>query len=255
MYDPTMEDITLELLLVLALIGGIAGFVDAIAGGGGLLSIPALLWAGVPPLETLATNKLQASFGSFTATLNYARHGLVNWRNLAPATVMTFIGASLGALAVETLPADLLGRLVPVLLILFAAYFLFAPSIGNEDRHRRMGYALFALVIGTVVGFYDGFFGPGTGSFFTLAFVTLLGFGLTRAVAGAKLLNFTSNFASLLVFAAGGHVIWTLGIFMGAGQLLGSYLGSHLAVRHGSLLIKPLLVIVALAVSLKMLLD
>ena len=250
-----MYDITLELLALLLIAGGVAGFVDAIAGGGGLISIPALLWAGLPPLQALATNKLQASFGSLTATLNYARHGLVDLRRLLPAVILTFIGAAAGALAVRLLPGDLLARLVPVLLIAFALYFLFSPRIADEDRHHRIGHGLFGLVIGFTVGFYDGFFGPGTGSFFTLAFVTLLGYGLRRAVAGAKLLNCTSNFASLLVFVAGGHVLWTVGFVMGAGQLLGSYLGSHVAVRHGALVIKPLLVVMTLALSLWMLWD
>jgi len=250
-----VEDITLELLTVLAIAGGVAGFVDAIAGGGGLLSIPALLWAGLSPIETLATNKLQASFGSLTATLNYARHGLVNLRQLIPAMALTLAGSVAGALTVGWIPNDLLARLVPLLLIAFALYFLLAPAVGDEDKQQRIGHPAFALGIGFSVGFYDGFFGPGTGSFFTLAFVSLLGYGLRRAVAGAKLLNFSSNFAALLVFIAGGHVLWLVGLAMGAGQLAGSYLGSHVAVRHGALVIKPLLVVVALAVSLKMLLD
>jgi len=249
-----MEDITLELLATLTLVGGVAGFVDAIAGGGGLLCIPALLWAGLSPLETLATNKLQASFGSLAATLNYARHGLVDLRRLLPATLLSLAGSAAGALTVGVIPNDLLARVIPVLLIAFALYFLFAPRIGDEDRQQRIGYPAFALLIGFSVGFYDGFFGPGTGSFFTLAFVTLLGYGLRRAVGGAKLLNFASNVAALLVFVAGGHVLWIVGLVMGLGQLAGSYLGSHVAVRHGAYVIKPLLVMVALAVSLKMLL-
>lgn len=250
-----MEDITLELLAVLMLAGGVAGFVDAIAGGGGLLSIPVLLWAGLPPLETLATNKLQASFGSLTATINYARHGLLELRRLLPAVALTFCGAAIGALVVRVLPSDFLAKMIPGLLIVFAFYFLFSPRIGDEDRHHRIGHPAFAISIGATVGFYDGFFGPGTGSFFTLAFVTLLGYGLRRAVAGAKLLNFTSNFASLLIFIAGGHVLWTVGFAMGFGQLIGSYFGSHVAVRHGSAIIKPLLVLVSLSISLKMLFD
>lgn len=250
-----MEDITLQLLLALMLVGAIAGFVDAIAGGGGLLCIPALLWAGLTPLQTLATNKLQASFGTLAATAGYARHGLVDLHRLRPAVGLTLAGSAGGALLVQWLPSDLLARLVPVLLILFAVYFLFSPRIADEDRHRRIGYGLFALIVGTGVGFYDGFFGPGTGSFFTLAFVSLLGFGLPRAVAGAKLLNFASNVAALVVFATSGEVLWMVGLGMGLGQLLGSWLGAHMAVRHGAALIRPLLVTVALAVSLKLLLE
>jgi uncharacterized membrane protein YfcA len=250
-----VEDITLELLLALMLVGAIAGFVDAIAGGGGLLCIPALLWAGLTPLETLATNKLQATFGTFAATAGYARHGLIDLQRLWPAIILTLGGSAIGALTVQWLPSDLLARLVPVLLILFAVYFLLSPHIGSEDRHHRIGDGPFALLVGTGVGFYDGFFGPGTGSFFTLAFVTLLGFGLPRAVAGAKVLNFASNFAALLVFVASGKVLWLVGVGLGLGQLAGSWLGAHTAVRHGAIVIKPLLIAVALAVSLQLLLG
>lgn len=250
-----MEDITLQLLLALMLVGAIAGFVDAIAGGGGLLCIPALLWAGLTPLETLATNKLQASFGTLAATAGYARHGLVDLSRLWPAILLTLAGSAGGALAVQRLPSDLLARLVPLLLILFAFYFLFSPRIADEDRQHRIGDGLFAFIVGTTVGFYDGFFGPGTGSFFTLAFVTLLGFGLPRAVAGAKVLNFASNFAALVIFATSGKILWLAGLGMGLGQLAGGWVGAHMAVRHGAALIRPVLVAVALAVSLKLLLE
>lgn len=249
-----MEDITLELMLMLAFAGGVAGMVDAIAGGGGLLSIPVLLWTGLTPLEALGTNKLQASFGSFTATLNYARHGLIQWRRLAPAVGMTFAGSAFGAVAVQNVSAEILERLVPVLLIVMAVYFLVSPKIDDEDRQHLMGHGLFGLTVGAGVGFYDGFFGPGTGSFFTLGFVMLLGYGLRRAIAGAKLLNFTSNLAALLFFIGGNQVIWTLGFAMGAGQLVGSLVGSHMAIRHGAGLIKPLLVSVCVAISAKLLL-
>ena len=127
----------------------------------------------------------------------------------------------MGALVVRVLPSDFLARLVPLLLVAFALYFLFSPRIGDEDRQHRIGHPAFALLIGATVGFYDGFFGPGTGSFFTLAFVTLLGYGLRRAVAGAKLLNFTSNFAALLIFIVGGHVLWKVGFAMGLGPARG----------------------------------
>ncbi|MEN8175555.1 MAG: TSUP family transporter [Pseudomonadota bacterium] len=250
-----MEDITLQLLFVLTGVAAVAGFVDAIAGGGGLISIPVLLWTGMAPLEALATNKLQASFGSFTATLNYHRHGLLDLSRLAPAIALTLVGAVAGTVAVHWLPDSLLAELVPVLLIAFALYFLLSPTPGDEDRHRRIHHRSFALLVGTTVGFYDGFFGPGTGSFFTLAFLMLLGYGLPRAVAGAKLLNFTSNFASLAAFALGGHVLWLVGLTMGVGQAAGAYIGSHMAVRHGARLIRPLLVVTAVALSVKLLLE
>ncbi|MFM1891337.1 MAG: hypothetical protein RLZ44_414 [Pseudomonadota bacterium] len=250
-----MDTITLELLLSLSAVAALAGFVDAIAGGGGLLTVPALLWAGLPPLQALGTNKAQAVFGSFTAALHFVRHGRVDLKRLAPAVACTFVGAAVGTLAVQRLPSDLLGRLVPVLLIGFALYFLLSPRIGSADAEHRISHNLFALLIGTGIGFYDGFFGPGTGTFFAAAFVLLLGYNLTRATAGTKVLNFTSNFASLLFFALAGKVLWPLGLAMGLAQVGGAWLGAHMVVRHGAALVRPLLVVVSLALSLRLLLT
>ena len=242
-------------MLSLTAVAALAGFVDAIAGGGGLLTVPALLWAGLPPVQALATNKAQAVFGSFTAASHFVRHRRVDLRRLAPAVACTFAGAALGTLAVQRLPTDLLTRLVPALLIGFALYFLLSPRIGDADAEHRISHNLFALLIGTALGFYDGFFGPGTGSFFAAAFVLLLGYNLIRATAGTKVLNFTSNFASLLFFAAAGQVLWPLGLAMGLAQVAGAWLGAHLVIRHGARLVRPLLVAVSLALSLKLLLG
>ena len=250
-----MESISTEVLVLLVCAAGVAGFVDAIAGGGGLIALPALLWAGIPPLQALATNKLQGSFGTATATYNFARKGYLDWRSLWPAVSMTLTGAVAGTLSVQFLPGSLLERIIPLLLALFAIYFLFSPRVGDADAKQRVSIALFAVSAGFGLGFYDGFFGPGTGSFFTAAFVILLGYSLTHAVAGTKLLNFTSNISSLAVFALGGHVLWGLGLAMGLAQMAGAWLGSQLAIQHGSRVIRPLLVAVSLALSVKLLLD
>jgi uncharacterized membrane protein YfcA len=250
-----MDILSTDTLLLLVMVAALAGFVDAIAGGGGLLALPALLWAGLPPLQALATNKLQGSFGTLTATVHHLRHGELRLKELWPAVVLTFLGAASGTLAVQYLPNTLLERLVPVLLIGFALYFLFSPRVGDADAHQRMRLPAFALLIGFGVGFYDGFFGPGTGSFFALGFVVLLGWNLKRATGGTKLLNFTSNLSALLFFALGGHVLWGVGLAMGLAQVGGAWLGSHLVLRHGTRLIRPLLVTVCLTVSLKLLLS
>jgi uncharacterized membrane protein YfcA len=245
----------MELLLILFIVAVIAGWVDSIGGGGGLLCIPALLWSGFSPLEALATNKLQASFGSSTAALNYTRHGLVDVRGQKLAIALTFIGAVCGTLLVQQVDSAVLGKIIPVLLILFALYFLFSPRISDMDQQQRVSSQVFALTVGFGVGFYDGFFGPGTGTFFTMGYLALLGFGLPKAIGNTKLLNFTSNFASLLFFTLSGHIVWLVGLVMGAGQMLGSYVGSHMAVKHGARLIRPVLVVVSLLVSLKLLLN
>ncbi|MGD2082693.1 MAG: TSUP family transporter [Chromatiales bacterium] len=250
-----MELITPETIAVLAVLAALAGLVDAIAGGGGLLTIPALLWAGLTPVQALGTNKLQAVFGSFAATVNFAHKGEIRLRIMAPVVVLTFAGASVGALAVQHLGSEILDDLIPLLLIGFALYFLFSPRVGDLDVQQRITPLAFGAGAGAGIGFYDGFFGPGTGSFFALAFVSLLGYNLRRATAHAKLLNFTSNLAALLLFTAGGHLVWAVGLPMALGQVLGGYLGSHMVLRHGARLVRPLLVVVSLAMSLRLLLG
>jgi uncharacterized membrane protein YfcA len=167
------------------------------------LTVPALLATGMPPALVLGTNKLQSSFGSFSATWFYARKGLLEWAIIWPAVICTFIGAAIGTLAVQTIDAAILERLLPFLLMAFACYFYFSPRVSDAESQRRLTPMAFALLVGGGVGFYDGFFGPGTGSFFAIGFVALAGFGMARATAHTKLLNFTSNIASLLFFTLG----------------------------------------------------
>ena len=248
-----MESISTEIFVLLIATAGIAGFIDAISGGGGLLALPMLLWAGIPPVEALATNKLQGSFGTLTATVNYAHKGHLPLQELWPAVFLTLVGSVSGTILVQQLPSDFLNDMIPLLLIAFALYFLFSPRIGDSASTQRLGLLSFAATAGFTLGFYDGFFGPGTGSFMTAAFVILLGWPITGAVAGTKLLNFTSNISSLAVFAMSGHVIWLLGLAMGMAQVAGAWLGSHLAIRHGARIIRPVLVIISLAISLKLL--
>lgn len=250
-----MDVISPDIVFLLIAVAALAGLIDAIAGGGGLLTVPALLWAGLTPLQSLATNKCQSVFGAFTATVHFARRGQLQVRSLLPAVVLTFGGATLGAWSVERLPNDLLQTLIPVLMIVFALYFLLSPRVSDLDTRQRLPIALFGLTVGAGVGFYDGFFGPGTGSFFVIAFVALLGYNLRRATAGAKLLNFTSNLAALLYFANSGHILWLLGLGMGVAQIGGAWLGAHLVLRHGSRVVRPLLVTISIAVSLRLLWD
>lgn len=244
----------LELFTLLALFGValVAGFIDAIAGGGGLLTVPALLATGMPPALVLGTNKLQSSFGSFSATWFYARKGLLEWVIIWPAVICTFIGAAIGTLAVQTIDAAILERLLPFLLMAFACYFYFSPRVSDAESQRRLTPMAFALLVGGGVGFYDGFFGPGTGSFFAIGFVALAGFGMARATAHTKLLNFTSNIASLLFFTLGGKVVWSVGLCMALGQFIGARMGSKLVLKKGVKLIKPLLVTVSLLMSVKL---
>jgi uncharacterized membrane protein YfcA len=250
-----MEVLAPETLALLVAIAAVAGMVDAIAGGGGLLALPALLWAGLPPVQALATNKLQGTFGTFTASWNFIRRGEIDLASLRVPILLTFVGSAIGTQAVRIIGSERLEPIVPGLLIAFALYFLFSPRIGDSDAQHRIGHTLFGFLIGFSVGFYDGFFGPGTGTFFAAAFVLLLGYNLRRATAGTKVLNFTSNIASLLFFALAGEVVWQVGLPMGLAQMVGAWLGSHLVIRHGTALIRPLLVIVSLAISIRLLLS
>ena len=248
-----MEALSLDIILVLSAIAILAGFIDAIAGGGGLITVPALLWAGVPPLNALATNKLQGCFGSGTASYRFWRKGHINLSELLWPIALTFIGAALGTWTVQHIHNDWLNQIIPILLIGVALYFALSPSLKDLDGHQRISIGAFGLTGGLIVGFYDGFFGPGTGSFFFAAIVLLLGWGAKRATGSTKLLNFTSNIASLVFFAAGGKVFWVLGLAMGTGQIIGAWLGAHLAIKHGAKMIKPLVVIISIALSIKLL--
>ncbi|MFU2122791.1 TSUP family transporter [Gallibacterium anatis] len=248
-------DIGLDIYAILFLLAGIAGFIDAIAGGGGLITIPALLAAGLPPAAALATNKLQASGGSFSASLYFVRKKAVDLRTVWKMILGTFSGAMIGTIAVQLIDASVIKSLLPILVLVVGLYFLFSPKLGEKDCHQRLSFTAFALAAAFPIGFYDGFFGPGTGSFLCVAFVTLLGFNLSKATAHAKILNFTSNFTSLIFFILGGEVYWTLGFVMMIGGFLGARLGAKMVLTKGQKLIRPMVVIMAFIMTAKMMYD
>lgn len=249
-----MAGLTPEIIAFLCAAATLAGFVDAIAGGGGLITLPALLSVGINPVAALATNKLQSSIGTASATWSYWRAGRIDFSRIAWALLFTLIGAALGALAVMVVDTRWLMVLLPLLLVAIGLYFQFGPKASDTDSHARLSPFAYGFVAGGV-GFYDGFFGPGAGSFFALSLVTLLGMGLTRATAHTKALNLTSNLVSVVLMALGGHMLWLVGIAMGAGQFIGGRVGSHMAMRFGPKLIRPLLVIVCFAMVAKLLSD
>jgi len=228
-----------------------AGFIDAIAGGGGLITVPALLAAGIPPVAAIATNKLQSTFGVAMACYRYARTGLIDFRGYAGTVVVIFVAALLGALALQAVPNAVLGRVMPVMIVAVVAYVLLSPRMTDADSHERLGRTGYAPVAGAI-GFYDGFFGPGAGSFFSTTLVALRGMGLTRASANTKLFNFTSNLAALILFAASGHVLVLLGLVMAVGAMTGAWIGSHVAIRFGARVIRPLLVVISLVLTGKL---
>nr|WP_242124996.1 TSUP family transporter [Sphingobium sp. Sx8-8] len=249
MMIPSPE--TIAFLMAAALM---AGCIDAMAGGGGLIALPALLAAGIPPVPAVATNKLQSALGTFGACIAYARAGHMDLRAYKWPVIAAFMGSIGGAWLLQRVDPSILAGLMPALLVALAGYFTFSPKVSEMDRHQRIGIVALSLPIG-IVGFYDGFFGPGAGAFYTSIFIALGGLGLVRATAQTKAANFASNMAGLLTLIAGGHVIWIVGLAMAVGSITGGQIGSRLAMRFGSRLIRPLLIIMSLALTARMLLD
>ncbi|MCX6929581.1 MAG: TSUP family transporter [Verrucomicrobia bacterium] len=235
--------------------GLVAGFVDSIAGGGGLISLPVLLSFGLDPRHALGTNKLQATFGSASASWHYAQAKTVLLKDCALGFVLTLLGAALGALAVQQLDPSFLKRAIPVLLIGVAIYTLFRPKLGAEDLHPRMSRRVFEVTFGLLLGFYDGFFGPGVGTFWAMAAMLGLGLNMTRATGYSKVMNFASNASSLVFFLLGGNVIFAAGLTMGVGQILGAKLGAGMVIARGTKFIRPVFISVVLALTLKLLYD
>ncbi len=250
-----MFEFAAETIVLLMLAAFVAGFIDSIAGGGGLIGIPALLLTGMPPVDALGTNKLQSLFGSGSATLAYAANGHVDVRGQLPFAAVAAIGSAVGALAATVVPSGILEAALPVVLIAIALFFAVKPRMNDIDRARRITPALFGMTVVPALGFYDGIFGPGTGSFYMLAFVTLAGYGVLKATAHTKLLNFATNAGAFAVFALAGAIHWKVGVAMGVAQFVGARLGATLAIRIGSRLIKPLLVAICVALAIKLLAD
>lgn len=250
-----MIELTLDLVLMLLVAAFVAGFVDAIAGGGGLITLPALMLAGIPPAQALATNKVQGAFGAATAALSYAARGLVDLRGQWRLALIAGLAGAAGAVLISNVSTDGLRLVLPVILIAIAGFFAFKPGLNDLDRIRRMAPWLFSATAVPLVGFYDGLIGPGAGSFYMIAFVTLAGYGVLKATAHTKLLNFASNIGGLIAFAVVGQPLWLIGLAMGAAQILGAVLGARLASRVGARLIKPLLVVTSTALALRLLWD
>jgi uncharacterized membrane protein YfcA len=222
-----------ECILVVAFFA--AGFIDSVAGGGGLITVPSLLLAGLPPQAALATNKLASTSGTTVALMNFSRSGMVVWRIAAVGIVFSLIGSAVGTRAVLAFSPEAAAKAIVMLLPLGIAATLFPKGSGRARTDvTRLDLAVTVPLVTFAIGFYDGFFGPGTGSFLILAFHLLLGMELTRASATAKVFNLASNAASLAVFMAGGQVLYLLGLPLAAANIAGNYLGSSLAIRKGS---------------------
>lgn len=219
-------DLSIGLLVFLFLIAVLAGLIDTLAGGGGLIVLPALIMSGVPPLQALGTNKLQGTMGTATATAMMFKNSKVSWHSVKYMMLTAFLGAVVGTVIVQFIDTQVLSYVIPIVLFLIGLYFLLSPVATEDAKSAKITNQKYQNSIVPVIGAYDGMFGPGTGSFFALAGVSLRGFALVKATAEAKPLNFATNIASLIVFIAAGKVIWLIGGLMMIGQVIGAWLGA-----------------------------
>lgn len=244
----------MELVLV-SLASLLAGLVDSIVGGGGLILLPALFatFPAAAPATLFGTNKSASIWGTAFATVQYSRKVVLPWRSVLPAAAAGLLGSLLGAWAVTRVDPSLFRKALPVLLTALLAYTLARKDMGQHHAPRFAGQheALVATGIGLVIGFYDGFFGPGTGSFLVFAYVRLLGYDFLNASASAKLINVATNFAALMLFAWQGHVWWHLAVAMAVANVVGSLIGTRLALKHGAGFVRQVFIFVVLALICK----
>ncbi|GAB1383670.1 TSUP family transporter [Burkholderiales bacterium] len=242
-------------LLLVSLASLLAGGIDSIVGGGGLILVPALfaVYPNAAPATLFGTNKSASVWGTSIATVQYSRRVQMRWAVLGPAAGAALVGSFLGAWAVTLIDPGFLRRALPLILLAVLLYTLARKDLGrtHAPRHTRGRETLLACLIGAVIGWYDGFFGPGTGSFFIFLFVRLLGYDFLNASAAAKLLNVATNIAAIALFAAKGHVWWHIGLVMAAANVTGSLIGTRLALKHGAGFVRGVFIVVVGALILK----
>ena len=247
--------LTLVLLLVAALS---AGWVDAVVGGGGLIQLPVLMLApGITPLQALATNKFASMMGTAVATATYTRRIRPDFRVALPLAVMALLGAVIGAMLATLIPAEAFDPIILAVLLVVGAFTVFKPQLGVHTKQRWTGWrhVVASAAIGLAVGTYDGALGPGTGSFFVILIVSVLGFAFMQATAFAKIANLCTNIGALMFFIPAGHVLWGLGLTMGAANLVGGYIGARMALSKGSRFVRVVFIVVVLALSIKIAWD
>ncbi len=252
-------DITLTTILFLVIASFFAGFIDSIAGGGGLIQLPALL-IGLPKSETvtvLGTNKFVSVFGTTTAAALYRRQIKPDPKALIAMAIPAFIGSMAGALLASKLPTDAMRPIVLVLLIAVAIYTWRKPDLGKVEilRHVPKKHNQIAMAAGLIIGFYDGIFGPGTGSFLMLILVASLGYAFISASAIAKIVNVSTNIGAIIVFGLNGVILWKLGLLMAVSNVTGAIVGSRLAIKGGSTLVRKVFLLVTMALIIKVGID
>ena len=235
-------DVSLMMIVVMFLAALLAGWVDTLAGGGGLITIPAMLLMGMSPVAALATNKAQGFVGTLTATVVMVLKGRLKLQELWGLIITAAIGSMFGSWVIQQVQTTWLGWLIPILLLLVAVYFLLTPKLGKSETSAKMSEITYGITAVPAIGFYDGALGPGTGSFFAASGIILRGQTLLQATIRAKLFNFVTNISAMLLFAVGGKVVWIVAGVMMLGQLCGALIASHTMLNGGEKLIRPLVI-------------
>lgn len=245
-----------SIYLLFFTIAVLAGVVDAIAGGGGLITIPSLLLLGLPPMVALGTNRLQAVIGELTTSLMFIVSKQLPTKGMGIGIVSTSIGALAGSFAVSIIDKESLEILLPIMMVAITVYSITSTRLkSTEASVAKLSTTKFMMIGGMVIGFYNGFFGPGTGSIWMLAFVILLGYTIKQATMATKPLNLVGNIASLILFIVLGHVDYTLGLIMGVGQIVGSIIGSKFVITYGTKLVRPVFISVTMTMTAKLIYE
>ena len=249
-----IANFSIEILTFLFFVGVVAGFLDTLVGGGGLLAVPALLLSGIPPIYVLGTNKFQGSMGTGIATFLLFRKKKLDWNSVKNLMFASFIGSIVGGVIIQFVDTQFLSFVIPIVLVFIAIYFIVSPkpksTVGNSKPNKK--FELFAV---PVVGFYDGMFGPGAGSFFAMTGVMLKKLEIIQATILAKPLNFASNIAGFIVFFSFGHIAFLIGILMMMGQMIGAFFGTHYLLKANPLIIRFLIVIISISMLIKYMLS
>jgi len=249
-----IANFSIEILTFLFFVGVVAGFLDTLVGGGGLLAVPALLLSGIPPIYVLGTNKFQGSMGTGIATFLLFRKKKLDWNSVKSLMFASFIGSIVGGVIIQFVDTQFLSFVIPIVLVFIAIYFIISPkpksTVSNSKPNKK--FELFAV---PVVGFYDGMFGPGAGSFFAMTGVMLKKLEIIQATILAKPLNFASNIAGFIVFFSFGHIAFLIGLLMMMGQMIGAFFGTHYLLKANPLIIRLLIVIISISMLIKYILS
>jgi len=249
-----IANFSIEILAFLFFVGVVAGFLDTLVGGGGLLAVPALLLSGIPPIYVLGTNKFQGSMGTGIATFLLFRKKKLDWNSVKSLMFASFIGSIVGGVIIQFVDTQFLSFVIPIVLVFIAIYFIVSPkpkSIASNPKSNKK-FELFAV---PVVGFYDGMFGPGAGSFFAMTGVMIKKLEIIQATILAKPLNFASNIAGFIVFFSFGHIAFLIGLLMMMGQMIGAFFGTHYLLKANPLIIRLLIVIISISMLIKYMLS